>query len=81
MPFDLQISHEAIEAVQKLGVPVAYLLFNVWLLLQERKRTDKANERVEALQAQVLQLATAQTEASMKTAAALTSLTDKEKKA
>lgn len=80
MPFDLQISHEAIEAVQKLGVPVAYLLFTVWLLLQERKRTDKANERVEVMQAQVLQLATAQTEASMRTAAALAAL-EKERKA
>jgi hypothetical protein len=81
MPFDLQISHDAIAAVQKLGVPVAYLLFNVWLLVQERKRTDKAEERIQALQTQVLQLATAQTEASMKTAAALASVADREKKA
>lgn len=82
MAFDLQLSQRAIDAVQQLGVPVAYLLFNVflfvWLLRQAHRRAEKAELRNEELQTHILRLATAQTAATMKTAAALTSVAEKE---
>lgn len=70
--FGIPISPEWID---KYGLPVAYLLFTValfmWLLRAAQARADRAEQRNEALQQQILQLATAQTEASLRTAAAL----------
>jgi len=86
MPFNLQISALP-DIIQKLGVPVATVIFVAWLLVQERKRTDeavtkerertdKAEERAARLQEQLLRIATAQTEATMKAAVALSNVTD-----
>ncbi len=69
----LQIA-DVLKLFRELGVPVAYLIFTMLLLFLERRRTERAEAKFDALQAKLFELAQAQLEASLRSEAALSAL-------
>lgn len=71
MPVDLST---IAEAMKTLGVPTAYLVVTLWLLLREQARTKAAEQRIAELQEKVFALSQGLVTAALKNEAAINSL-------